>query len=112
MLNEIAQSSRFRIFSCISTLFLYLGVAIGDIYSYIYQGHREFLASEPRTFPKVSLAEFSAQTLPLIGASVVALILLFYRPTPSKRKRGLNPREFRSFGKNTSFEILFVIDIF
>jgi hypothetical protein len=111
MLNEIAQSSKFRIFSCISTLFLYLGVAIGDIYSYIYQGQREFLASEPRTFPKVSLAEFSAQTLPLIGASVVALILLFYRPTPSKRKRGLNPREFRSFGKNTSFEILFVIDI-
>jgi hypothetical protein len=40
-------------------------------------------------FPKISLMKFTAETLPLIAGSVVALILLFYRPTPSKRKESL-----------------------
>jgi hypothetical protein len=38
MFNKIAQSSRIRIFACISTLCLYMGGVFKNIFTYIHQG--------------------------------------------------------------------------
>ena len=83
MLNEIAQSSKFRIFSCISTLFLYLGVFGGVFYSN----------------PSINWCKCRGTHFTFLSTN------------SEQAQEELNPREFRSFGKNTSFEILFVIDI-
>lgn len=85
MLNKMAQSSKFRIFACFSSLYIFMVSAISPIRAFIYQGEVDELASEYRLFPKISVLEITGGILPYVAGFVVAFIFLFYRPQNSKR---------------------------